>query len=217
MEVMVEQFQERQVAIKVKISEILNGKYIVEEGWTPNYLLTQNNQKISRVNIFGVILETNLEKERTNLILDDGSGKMAIRSFEELKNLNLLNVGDSIVIIGKIRFFNGELYLSPEIIKKIDPKWLKIRKIELDKLYSENPIPIAKLDLVKESLNEEIEEDSIINQKVQELIKELDLGGGVLIEEIKEKSDISNIETVIEFMLKNGEIFQNLPGRVKLL
>ena len=51
---MAEQFQERQVAVKTSIKEIKEGEYKVEEGWTPNYLLTKKGEKI----ILGNLINT---------------------------------------------------------------------------------------------------------------------------------------------------------------
>ena len=54
-------------------------------------------------------------------------------------------------------------------------------------------------------------------QKLTNLIKELDTGDGVLIEEVISKSPLNDTEQLIEKMLENGDIFQNLPGKVKVL
>ena len=49
--------QKRQVAEKIRIKDILGGRYIQEEGWTPNYVETDNGKKVSRVNIIGAVVE----------------------------------------------------------------------------------------------------------------------------------------------------------------
>ncbi len=73
-----EESQKRQVAFKVRIKDIIDGKYIVEEGWQPNYIITCSGEKISRVNIIGTIV---LKSDEENLnyksvVLDDGTGKI---------------------------------------------------------------------------------------------------------------------------------------------
>ena len=124
--------QERSIAVKAKIKDILEGQYFVEEGWTPNYLLTKNNKKISRVNILAIVLNKENNGSLTSFQLDDGTGKITARSFEEIPAINDLNIGTSVLIIGRIREYNQEKYLSPEIIKEVDKLWLKHRSLELN-------------------------------------------------------------------------------------
>ena len=135
--------------------------------------------------------------------------------------------------------------MSSEIVKKIDPLWLKMRALELKGLIEvKNEIVDDKKEVVadeivkdkdnKETAVEEIttenetkieEEKETVSeeaellpvQKLTNLIKELDTGDGVLIEELISKSPLNETEQLIEKMLENGDIFQNLPGKVKVL
>ena len=75
---------QRQVASKVCISDIINNKYIKEEGWLPNYVLI-GDRKISRANIIGVIVSSDPNENSPNMhnyIMDDGSGRIPLRFFE---------------------------------------------------------------------------------------------------------------------------------------
>ena len=157
-------------------------------------------------------------------------------------------------MIGKIRKYNEEKYLSPEIIRKIDPLWLKIRNTELkknseqkkemdlkqvtidengerkkkEKKSERKQIPL-KLEKEKEKIKSSesqnkktettkiVEDFSLPSEKIIKLIKERDKGQGVFIEELIEKSSLDGTEKIIERMLENGDIFQNLPGKVKVL
>ena len=135
-----------------------------------------------------------------------------------MKNLNSVQIGTAILVIGKIRVYGGEKYIAPEIIKPIDKEWLKVRNLELEKKPTEEKTESDTK--VETQLNEEVkkeEEYDSDNKKIIELIKSLDSGDGALIEEIKEKSQINQIDEIIDKMLKEGEIFQNLPGKVKVL
>ena len=96
---MAEQYQERQVAVKVKIKEINEGSYVVEEGWKPNYLLTKSGKRVSRANIVGVVLDKEERGAIANLVLDDGSGKIVVRSFEEIKNLKEIAIGEGVSFV----------------------------------------------------------------------------------------------------------------------
>ena len=70
-----------------------------------------------------------------------------------------------------------------------------------------------------EVISEEIEENDPLlpYEIISKLISQLDKGEGVMIEEILEKSPLDKTEELIEKMLENGDIFQNMPGKVKLL
>lgn len=52
---------------------------------------------------------------------------------------------------------------------------------------------------------------------VREIIKELDSGDGADIDEIVLKSEIDETEKIIDNLLRDGEIYEIRPGRVKLL
>ena len=198
--------QKRQIAYKLRIKDILNGTYHQQAGWQPNYLLTCNNQKVSRVNLIAAIIDKT-QDQSTNFLLDDGTGQITIRIFEPLKT-PLPQIGDTALIIAKIREFNQEKYLMPEIIKKIkNPSWIQVRKLEL-KDFS----PPAKI------AEEEVEETSLAPyENLLNLIKRLDLGEGVSVDDLIKQSTLTNCEELIESLLKEGEIFEISPGRIKIL
>ncbi len=114
----------RFTAVKTNINEILNGEYVKEDETGFSCLITPKG-KIRRANIIGIIIH---EEGDNNYIIDDGTGKITIRSFDNLTKKP--NIGDVINIIGKPREF-GNRYILIEIIKQIDKKWLEVRKLEL--------------------------------------------------------------------------------------
>ncbi len=245
---------QRQIARKIILGTIINGEYIIEKEQEPNYLRMLPDLKIYRVNVIAIVVSKEKIGMITNLLLDDSSEKITARIFEENKAIRNVDIGDCIQLIGKIRIYNEEKYLSPEIIKKIDPLWLKIRNVELKKKMeqknesdlklvkinqneerkkkekkSERKQPSIKLEEEREKTNssenqnkeketlKNVEDFSLPSEKIIKLIKERDKGQGVFIEELIEKSSLDGTEKIIERMLENGDIFQNLPGKVKVL
>ncbi len=238
-------------AEKVSIKELEEGEHIEEKEQNPNYILIDEDQKIFRINVIATLVHKELRGSVTSILIDDGTGKIIMRMFEENKTAMNLEVGDVVQIIGKIRVFNQEKYIFPEIIKKINHAWLKVRFLELqkdqkqtekqeqnisqkrDKLEIKNNI--SKKEIFKEAtpikktteentnnfeiISEEIEENDPLLpfEKLSKLIIQLDKGEGVLIEELIKKSPLEKTEELIEKMLENGDIFQNIPGKVKLL
>ena len=221
--------QKRQAAIKVRVRDIINGKYVKEEGWLPNYIAMQNGGKASRVNIIGTIVFKSNEENFNykNFVIDDGSGKISVRSFEKEDNISKFDVGDAVLIIGRPREFNNEKYIIPEIAKSIqNPMWIEVRKLELelnknfgaemnDKNINENEA--ARNTIVPEEaeeVNANVKSDSDV---IYDLIKKLDAGNGVQIEEVIEKSNSADAEKLINILLENGNIFEVKPGKVKVL
>lgn len=218
-----EKTQKRQVAYKIRINDILKGEYVKEEGeWVPNYVKT-GDKKVSRVNLIAVVV-SNQNIENTNyqsLIIDDGSGKISIRSFEEGANFDGVDVGDFVLVIGRPREYFNEKYIVSEILKKIgDARWVEVRKLELKnkKDAKEERREVLESELVsnEETIKEEkIEED--INARIFNLIKDIDGGEGADIQEVITKLNIDKAEDIINNLLKQGEVFEIKSGRLKVL
>ena len=213
----------RQVAYKVKIADIINNRYVKEEGWLPNYIAV-GNIKVSRVNILGVIVSKDSQdsdKPSQNFILDDGSGRIALRFFD---GLTTFDVGSIVTVVGRPREFGADRYIVPEIIKKIkDSKWVNVRKIEL---AAETPTtnhvdpPVENSSVDSEEISVETENFVDVSDEsvdITNIIKELDSGSGVGFDEISVKSKDVDVEKVIKRLLEQGDIFEVKPGRYKVL
>jgi len=208
--------QKRQIAYKVRIKDILNGKYIKEEGWKPNYVAAEDGRNISRINLIGVIVDKQFEFEKGVLVIDDGSGKIMIRSFDDNNKLNDLNIGEAVLIIGRPREYNNEMFIMPEIIKKIkNDKWIDFRRLELEKNDGNHKIEKIPGNYLMEEIKEEREKSP--SEKIFDLIRKLDLGNGAEFDEVVNMSNIKEAEKIINNLLIEGEIFQNKPGRLKVL
>ncbi len=223
----------RQVAVKLTISDILEGDYIQENEQNPNYLLLKSGAGVYRINVIVVVLRKEQIGTITNLLIEDNTGAIIARFFEESKVISQVQAGDVILLIGKVRMYNQEKYISPEIVKKTSLLWLKQRRLELPRdknivgvgqQYREMNQEGKNNEVVKENIGvnnlvvEEIIEENVMPvQKLMSLIKNLDTGEGAGIEELIEKSPLEQTEELLERMMKNGDVFQNMPGRVKVL
>lgn len=212
--------QKRQTAYKTRIKHLLNGQYIKEEGWLPNYVIV-GNRKISRINLMGTIISnTNGEA-----VIDDGSGNILMRSFEANQELMNLEVGSTVVVVGRIREYASQKYVLPEIIKRMDNEWLALRELELQKEELLNPVNETDIKLEQtatQTAQEEVMEEGIgeatgnrEEKMVYEIIKNLDAGEGAAIEEVIKKTN--NAEETINRLLRKGDIFEIKPGRLKVL
>jgi len=199
----------RYVAYIVRIKDILEGRFVKEEGeLAPNYILVKNKQ-VSRANVMGVVIALD-----NDIVINDGSGSIALRSFEEKKYE--VNVGDIVLVIGRPREFNNERYILPEIVKKIENnKWVELRKSELRLMDLNNKEAIKTEEVVEKAIGV----NNTINNadKIFKLIKERDNGDGADISEVISASGVADSEALIKNLLKEGEIFEIRPGRLKVL
>lgn len=200
----------RQVAYIVKIKDVIGGRYAKEEGeWAPNYVLVEGKQ-VSRVNIMGAVIAA--DQENKSVVINDGSDSIAVRSFEE-KDYGI-NIGDMVLVIGRPREFNNEKYIMPEIIKKVkDNRWVELRKAELrSRELSSSP---KKEDIEAEDAVAAVAGIDDDYSNIFKTIREADKGDGADIQEVISKSGGS--EAMIRNLLKEGEIFEIRPGRLKIL
>jgi len=216
-----EGIQKRQVAYNVCVGEISQGDYVKESGWLPNYILIRGN-KVSRVNIIGVVVNMAEQEDKKEFLLEDSTGRVAIRSFETMQNLNKLKVGDIVKVVGRPREFNDEKYIVPEIVKEVNKGWFELRSLELGSpTPPKEKIEIKKVESIKDETLEEkivVKEDILkkyINpEEVIKQIKLLDKGDGADYESILEKV---KDEKLIQMLLEDGEIFEIKPGKLKIL
>ncbi len=202
----------RQPARKVSIATIAKGKYIKQDGWEPNYIAI-GTEKVSRVNILGVITGANQNGNYETLYIDDGTGGISIRNFDGANLFSKLQIGDIIMIIGRPREFSGQIYLIPEIARKIeDKKWIDYRLLELRR----SPLEAVQKQEHPEQPPEEQPKPEDDTTQIYNLIKEIDRGHGADYETILEKKGKAAY-LIIEKLLKEGEIFEIAPGKLKVL
>ena len=213
--------QKRQIAYKARIADLINGGYVKEEGWTPNYIITKQGKHISRINLIGtVISKTEEGSEYQSLVVDDGSGTISLRLFEKNDNVKNIEIGDVVLLIGRPREYGSEKYIVPEIIKKINnKKWIDVRKIELgiENLKTKKD-ELGKEEVVVEKIDDSTKEKTASNpQIVYQAVKELDSGQGVDIDKVIKKTGIRDAEEIIKKFLREGEMFEIRPGKIKIL
>ena len=204
----------RHTAQKTLIEQVLNAKYIQQQDLEPNYLEI-NKQKAMRLNIIATIVS----KQQNNLIIDDGTGSINTIIFNQ--EHNDLNVGETVLLIGRPREHENKRYIVIEIIKKIDKKWYEHRRKELKntaqkqitkkQTETKNQIEETKTEPIK------LEESENHSLKILSLIRQLDTGEGAPIQQIIQQLNIQNAEQQIQILINEGEIYEIKPGKIKIL
>ena len=126
--------RKRLTAIKTEIKDIIDGRYVKAEGFESNYVITPNGLKISRARILGTVMTKFITEDGNYgfIVLDDETDTLRVKAFKNTKIFDNIEVGDLVDVIGKIREYDEEIYLSPEIVRKIkNPNFLILRKAEL--------------------------------------------------------------------------------------
>ncbi|MFH1592901.1 MAG: OB-fold nucleic acid binding domain-containing protein [Candidatus Woesearchaeota archaeon] len=214
--------QARQTAYKVWISDLISGEYRKEQGeWDPNYVLVKD-KKISRVNVIATVLDKSSEGDfgYAYIELDDGSGKIRVKAWkDDISLIGDVGLGDLILFIGRVREFSGEIYLTPEIVKKLDNlAWAKLRKIELTNLYGE---PSKREDVVENVQNQEkvaVESVGNVTQTVrQKILNIIGSADEITYDEVVSKSglDSEEVENLVKELIKEGEIYTPRPNYLR--
>jgi RPA family protein len=116
--------QKRQTAKLATAEELNSGKYFQKEGFTPNYLLVPSGRRFSRARMVATVVDsfTNDDETYGSLTLDDGTDTIQIKFFNDLSLIENFEVGDIVEAVGKVREYQGEIYMNAEILKKREVK-----------------------------------------------------------------------------------------------
>ncbi len=137
--------KKRLPSTRLTIEDIQEGFYKESEGeFEPNYLLTENANRIYRAKVIGTVVEEpflNEDDDYANVRIDDGSGVLRVVGFrDDTEFFKDLRKGDIIQAIGKIKEWEGRKQLNVEALHEINDHnvWLmhrsKVLKNQLSQL-----------------------------------------------------------------------------------
>lgn len=196
----------RHVAAKFRVGQVLSGEAVYEGERMKCVKI--DGQEIFRVNLIANIVDKFVqdgEKKYASLTLDDASGQIKAKLFgDDIDKLKELNQGDTLLVVGLLRGWNNEVYLTPEIMRKVDPRYLLIRKLEVE--------ANAPKVLDKEKVAE-------LKDKILSMVRDAESNGGIDVEkiilELKEPPEVINRE--IKKLLEDGIAYEPRPGKLRYL
>ena len=224
----------RNTAYKIWIASLINGNYIKGQEQFESGYIEFNSEKISRVNLVGGVIDKNSAEKYVSVNLDDGSGIISLRAWNENMDLFLdVNIGDLILVIGKLKEYNNRIYVTPEIVRKLDnPLWLKVRKLELVRSYGDVK-RVESMGVVEgQEFSSPVNEDdmtTVVEEKMEDssgnfrsvllgLIESLDSGNGADVNEVLKKSGLGeNGRDTVQDLIKSGEIFELGMGKLRIM
>jgi len=201
------EIRKRNTAYKLRIGDVLKGVPMITEG--KFLFLELGDRKVVRVNILANCVDKFIqegEKQFGSLTVDDASGQLKLKVFgEDIDRVKDIMQGDTLQIIGNMREWNGEIYMIPEVVKKVDARWLLVRKLEIQNARKDLPVG-------------EKGDNSLKNQ-VLDKIKGAESDGGIdretLVMDIEAAPEA--IESETKKLLEDGLIYEPRPGRLRYL
>ncbi len=235
------QQKKRQTALKLRIADLNRGEVISNEKMN---FVEIDGKHAGRVNVIANVIDkfvNDSEKKYAALTIDDASSQIRVKSFgDDISKIKNIEIGDTVVVIGALRFFNNEIYILPEIIRKTEPEWLLVRKLEIEKnsvgkqesVKSDDRLS-RQLKNIKPTREQEQMINSIaFNKKVDVTEEKIELPAKEKILDMLKKSDdgvdvetiimstnlpVEEINNIIAEMLENAEIYEPKPGRIRIL
>lgn len=235
---------ERQTAKKAKIWDIVNGTFEKKEGMEPSFVKTQQGEEISRARILGTVVSKFVAEDGNyaSVTIDDGSDTIRLKVFKTTKPLDSLEAGDIVDVVGKIREYEGEIYVIPEVVRKANPNFELLRRLELvhkatgikkakeliEKNKDKNPEELKKelmdkglkrewieLHLEKGEGKEEGKEKKVLKNEILKIIE--DSKDGIVYSELMKKveAEETEIESAIDGLLNDGICYEPSPGKIR--
>ena len=175
--------EQREPAVHAWISELHSGSVVQNED-TPSSVVLPSGITAYRVRLYGIAVS------QDELVIDDGTGSVNVRAFDQRFTFN---IGEPILVIGKPRLYNEQLYILGEIVKRVDTGWLHLREKQHPKPTMQNP-----------------KENAI------EIVRSLDAGDGADYTSVISKLGGKGEELIVH-LLAVGELFETKPGKLKIL
>jgi RPA family protein len=232
------QTKKRNTAFKLRISDLNRGE-VISDG-KMNFIEI-DGKHIIRANVIANVIDKFIsegEKKYSALTIDDASSQIRVKSFgEDIEKMKKIEIGDTVIVIGAVRFFNNEIYLLPEIIRKIEPEWLMVRKLEIEKTPVNNKDNRISRQLRNMPLSQEqgrvvssiafnnpleVKEEKISaaespKEKILEMLKQNDEGVDIDNIIMSTNLPVDEINRIVSEMLENAEIYEPRPGRIRIL
>lgn len=205
---------ERQTAKKVSLSDIMNGKWVKKGGFDPSFIVTPMGAEVSRARVMGTVVAKFMAEDGNfgSLTIDDATDTIRVKTFKTVKPIESHAVGDLLDVIGKVREFEQEIYMIPEILTRVDPNTELLRKLELIKSGAAGPLQQAAFPEAP------VQQTSVlqsVRDKILRLIEAAPSGQSYdkILEEAGEAE--AAVEQAINDLLAEGICYEPTPGKIK--
>jgi RPA family protein len=121
--------RERMTAVRAAVVDIVNGTYGEDNG---PHVVSPYGVELRRVALVGLIVDQYSREGFASITIDDGTETIRAKAWGgEAGSLDKVQMNILALIVGKIREYEGELYVVPEIVRELDdPNYLTVHKME---------------------------------------------------------------------------------------
>ncbi|HLD57664.1 MAG TPA: OB-fold nucleic acid binding domain-containing protein [archaeon] len=195
----------RQVAVKARIVDLVGGSWTQENGF--GILETNYGEKVGRARLLATVVGKFVSEDGKyiGLTLDDGTETIRVKMWDNFVLVENIKEGDVVDLIGKVRTYNEEIYIVPEIVYKVEnPNLELLRKLEIIKKLRELGVtetaPKGENDDTRKKILEVIgsSKDGVTYNKLMEI----KAGKGV-------------VEKIVDDLLSGGLCYEPTPGTIK--
>jgi len=234
-------------SVKTRIKSITSGRYVAQEGFNPNYVLTKYGLRLSRVRVLATVVDKFISEggKFASITLDDGSDTIRVKVFNAVSMYDNIGAGSEVDVIARVKEYQGEVYLAPEIINVItDHNFHLLRELELRqqdketenkrKLILEHQKQTSDMTELERLMSErfgidpeeveamlQVQEEPEDDKKagMLKLIEKLDEGNGCDYADLIKASGLPEdvIDSVVNELLSEGSCFEPRPGKIKKL
>lgn len=204
---------ERQTAKKVRIADITGGEWVKREGMEPSFVITPGGEDVARARVMGTVVSrfVSVDGSFASITIDDSTDTIRAKAFQETRHIDGVAVGDLVDVIGKVRVYNNEMYIIPEVVLKVaDPNAELLRRLELLRKLSG-----AKAATAKSGKADRIREREQLRKDVIRLLEKNK--DGTTYEKIVQELGVPDeaVEPVINDLLAEGICYEPTPGKVR--
>ena len=153
--------RERMTAIRASISDIVNGTYLEDDGAR---VISPYGVELRRVVLVGYIVNRqSTQGNFASITIDDGTETIKAKSWgTEASSLDEVSNSMLVLLVGKVREYEGEVYIVPEIVSEVkDPNFMTLHLLERYKtMLTQGGLSIPTPITLEESIIESPIDDS---------------------------------------------------------
>jgi len=116
-------------AVRASVADIVNGEYTEDEGAK---VLSPFGVELRRVVLVGLVVNRYSGQGFSSITIDDGSQTIRVKAWrEDASSLEKISSGSLVLVVGKIRKYNEEIHIAPEIVREMnDPNFMTLHTLE---------------------------------------------------------------------------------------
>ena len=105
-------------AVRASVADIVHGTYSEEDG---HHVVSPQGVELRRVVLVGFIVNQYVgQGSFASITIDDGTETIRAKAWGETQSLEQVETNTLAMVVGKVREYEGEIYIVPEIVHPLD-------------------------------------------------------------------------------------------------